>query len=311
MATSDYVQQEVKGLKKSFDNSVDMSILSMGKIKVFTMNSTNEYTELYTSTEGLSGTRKLGEFETPDSNALQEGFSTNIADDRYGNSIEVSSTDRRKFKDSTVKVREYLTRQRNALLLDIKYTLVENLSDFLNDAVAGAKYLAPDGVALLGTHSWNTDGSDTWNNKTTAKLTQDSVDEAVKFGANFKGGDGKRWVQTYNTVVVKTGSENARNAKRLFAEGITATQINDINIYEGGTYTIIETPFIDEANEDFWFMFDLKKHPSPLYMGIGEAPSMQEPILEKNLAVYSAVEGFWKQGIINQPFNVYGGDGSA
>jgi len=311
MSTSDYVLQEVKGIKKSFDNMVDTDILALKNLPIFKIANTDEYTEIFTSTEGLQGTRKLAELETPDVNSLQDGYSVNFSDDRYGNSITVSSTDRRKFKDSTVKVRNFLERQRNSLVLDINYKLVDSLHGFLNDAVGGATYLCPDGVALLGTHSWNTTGSETWSNLTTSKLTADAVDAAVLFGANFTGADGKLWPQTYNTIVVKTGSENARNGKRLFAEGIAPTQINDINIYEGGSYRMIETPFLTSTNKDFWFMMDLKKHETPLYMGIGQTPALQEPIMEKNLSVTTAVESFWKQGIVDQPFNVYGGDGSA
>ena len=306
-----YVLQETKGIKKSFDNGVSQDILKFMDLPIFSVKTSDEWTEIHTSTEGFSGTRVTGRRETPDVNALGDGFSVSHTPERYTNAFSIDSTDMEKFKDSTTKVKEYLTRQRNAMLLDIKYTMMTSMYAMLNDAVAGATFVCPDTVALLGTHTWNTTGAEGFTNKTTSKLNLAAIDAMVLAGSYLTGGDGKQMPQSYDTIIVAKGSDNAIEAKKLFAQNIVATQYLDTNIYEGGMYKIIETPMISYANRDFWFAMDTSKGESPLAMSINKAPTLAEPILEKNLSVFQAIEGFWKRGIINQPFSIYGGDGTA
>lgn len=307
MSASDHVLHEVKGLKKSFDNMTKLAIMSYAELPIFDVQATPQYTELFTSTESLSGTIALAESETPPTNKLNEGYSVTLTDQRYGNSILITETDQRKIKDGTILVDTYLTRQRNALLRDIRNKFITDLHSVYNDAFAGATYTAPDSVALCGTHSWNTTGASTWDNGVTAALSATAVDAAMAFGGAFTDASGKPMPQTYDTIIVKLGGTASREAKKLFAHGIKPTAVNDVNIYEG-EFRIVETPYLTSTTA--WFMMDTKQMDAPVYSGIGKMPSMREPQVLENESIRTNVTGYWKLGINNMPINLYGSDGT-
>lgn len=301
-----YALQKVKGIKLSFDNAVQDEISQYQDNRIVDFYDTTEVFEIFTSTEGMTGFKKLGDLETPPSLTLEDGYSVTIYEERFGGAITLpEKVYRRDGVDNTIKVDTYLMRQRNQLMKEAVHTVVKSAMDFLNDGFTGAKYLAPDGVALFGTHIWKTGGS--FNNKTTAPLSEDAIDDVVEYGGDFKDPSGKPMPIDFDTIIVKKGSPNAKIAKQYFAETIAPTKVADINIYEG-SFTIIETPYIDD--KDNWFMRSSRLENS-LKFGIGIYPSMNEPILEKNLSIYSSATGFWKQGICNLPFDWYASDGSA
>lgn len=305
---TDYILQDIKGIKKSFDNASNLMIEQFIQARYFNVEVTDEFSEIFTSTEGMTGSRKLSELETPPTLALEDGYTVTLTNERFGGAILVSSTDRQKMKDSTVKVKRFLTKQRNQLLIDNKHLLVTRAHLMLNEAFSsGSDFLAPDGVELCGAHSWAT--GTTFNNKATSALDQNAVDTAIEFGGAFTAADGKEWPQNYDVIVVKKGSANARMAKKLFAFGIKPTAIGDINIYEG-EFIIIETPFITSTNTGYWFMLDLSVYASPLHVGITKVPTLMPSQVESNEAIRTNCEGFWNQGVNNMPFNVYGADGT-
>ncbi len=309
MASADYVQQTYKGIKKSFDNSSNIILERLKSIPCFKVTTTSEWTEEYTSTEGFTGARKLSEHETPDVNKLQDGFKVSFSPNRYGNAIETTSTDREKMEDNTMKVKEFIERQRDGLLFNINNVLVDDIHRFLNEAFDSTSDLvAPDGAEICGAHTWVS--GTTFNNKKTSKLDMAALDAANEYAASFKDSAGVEMPLNFNTVVVCKGSENARNAKKLLAEGINPTAVGDINIYEGA-YKIVETPKIKWDNRDYWFMMDTTIAESPLYMGITKAPTLTEPIRAENEAIRQNVEAFWKTGVINMPYQILGMDWTA
>jgi len=128
----------------------------------------------------------------------------------------------------------------------------------LNDAFAGTYYLAPDGIALCGTHVYKSTGN-TFVNSGTAVFGQDAIDDLEDYGGAFVDANGKPLPITFDTIIVKKGSDAAREAKKLFGmHGMTPTSVADINIYEG-EYTLIETPYITAANKKFWFAVSSRK----------------------------------------------------
>lgn len=307
MASQDYILQESKGIKESFDNMSRIAIMSYAALPTFTIEETDQFSEIFTSTEAFSGTKKLAENEAPPINSLADGYSVTLTDERYGNGFEVTETDRRKFKDSTTMVDKYLIRQRDSLLRDVQNKFVVDIHEVYNDGFTGASYLAPDGVALFGSHSWNTSGSTAWDNSATAALSDASVEAAVAFGGDFKDASGKPNPQTYNLIFVKLGGSAAKEAKKLFASDITPRTVNDVNVYQG-EYTIVESPYITSSTA--WYMMDTRKHDIPVYAGIGQMPQLNDPIVQNNEAIRTNATGFWKVGINNMPFNMYGSDGT-
>lgn len=305
---ADYVLQAVKGIKESFDNAASNSILRYKDSRIFDFETTSEFQEIFTSTEGLSGSRELGEAETPPTLALEDGYSVTLTDQRFGGAIEVTETDRIRMKDNTTMIDKFLQRQRNQLLLDNQNLFLTNVFGLLNDAFDGNTYLAPDGDPLISdSHTWASGG--TFDNKGTAALSQTAMDAVVQYGGAFTDPAGKPMPIDFDTIIVKKGSANAIMARKLFASGITPTAVNDINIYEG-QYTIIETPYITAANANYWFVMSSKLM-SPLYVGINKMPSLNEPIRQNNEAIRTNATGFYKVGINNMPFAIWGSTGAA
>lgn len=305
---ANYTLQAVKGIKKSFDNAASKSLLEYKDSRLFTFDMNNEWDEIFTSTEGLSGSKELSELETPPTLKLNDGRSVTLSNKRFGGAILVTETDRMKFKDNTTKIDTYLIRQRNQLLQDNRNLFLTNIFTMYNEAFdSTSDYLAPDGVELCGAHL-DADDNSWYDNSATAVLSSGAVDAMEEFGGAFTDPEGKPMPLTYDTIVVKRGSDAARTAKKLFAFGIQPTAVNDINIYKG-EYTIIETPYITSTNKKYWFAFD-SRYELPLYVGIQKMPSLNEPITESNEAIRSNVTGFWKQGINNSPWCFYGSDGT-
>ena len=309
MTSADYALQSVKGIKKSFDNAMKNKIEVYMKQGYVQFYNTSEVSEIYTSTEGMTGVIELGELTTPPSLALEDGYSVTITEKRFGGAIIVpEKVYRRDGQDSTWKVDQFLQRQRNQLLKTNTQKMMTNAHLMLNEAHdSSSAYLAPDSVEVCGAHSWASGG--TFNNSATPALDTDAYDTAWEYAGAFTDPAGKEDALDWTHIVVKKGSAAHREAIRLFAKDISPTAINDINIYEG-ELTVIETPYITTANKAYWFLMDLSKELSPLAVGVGEYPTMREPIKESNEAIRSNATGFWKQGVINMPHQIYGSDGT-
>lgn len=308
MFTTDAALQRVKGIKKSFDNGIQKGLEPYMNTGAINFYQTSEISEIFTSTESMDDVNELGEVETPGSLTLEDGYSVTITEKRYGGAIILpEAVYRREGADSTWKVDEYLRRQRDKLLKKTVNRMLVNAFAFYNEAFAsGSDYLAPDGVEICGAHTWASGG--TFTNSATAALDASAVDDFMETAGAFTDPSGVPMPLNLDTIVVKKGSDNERTAIRLFAMGITPTAVADINVYEG-VVRIIATPYITTANKNYWFMLD-SSYECPLAVGIGEYPTMREPIRLENEAVRSNCTGFWKQGVINMPFNIIGSNGT-
>ncbi|MCP5375178.1 MAG: hypothetical protein H6743_03680, partial [Rickettsiaceae bacterium] len=265
------------------------------------------WNELFTSTEAMDDFKELGRLDTPDVLTLDEGYSVSITPVRYGAAISVSQEDMIRMGDNTEMIDTYLRRQRDQLLTSGFNKFLTSNFQMLNEAFSGsATYLAPDGNAFLGSHTWASGA--TFDNGVTEVFSSTAVDNAEEYAGAFTDGKGKPMPINLDTIIVKKGSAAARLAKKLFAEHIAPTAVADINIYEG-EYTIIETPYITTANKLYWFMRASNLRNS-LAVGIVKPISLDEPVIEKNGSVYTPATGFWKQGIVNMPFDWYGSTGS-
>jgi len=309
MTSSDYTLQAVKGIKKSFDNACKNKIEGYMKQGYIQFYNTSEVSEIYTSTEGMTGVTELGELGTPPSSALEDGYSVTIKEKRFGGALIVpEKVYRRDGADSTWKVDQYLKRQRNQLLKTSVQKLITDAHLMLNEAFdSTSAYLAPDSVEVCGSHSWASGA--TFDNAVTPALDTDAMDDAWEYAGAYTDPSGKEDPLNWTHIVVKKGSDAHREAIRLFAKEIKPTQTNDINVYEG-ELTVVETPYITSTNKNYWFLYDLSKELSPLAVGIGEYPTMREPIKETNEAIRSNVTDFRKQGCLNMPGQIYGSTGT-
>ena len=310
MTKSDYVLQAVKGIKDVFNNAMQDMLGQFQENRAIEFYVTGEADEIFTSVEGLTGIEDLGEEETPPSLALEDGYTATFSPDRKGGAIVipegVQNIDQ---GDSTIKVDNFLREQRDQLLKATQNKMLVSAFYMLNNAHnSAAVTLAPDSVELCGTHTWATGG--TFNNSATAALDDDSMDDLEKYAGDFYDptDTDRPYPHDFDIIIVKKGSDNAVMAKKLFAFGISPTNIADINIYQGSK-TVVETPYITTANTNYWFARDSRFRNSVI-LGINRAPALREPIKQDNEAIRSNCTAFWKRGIRNVPHDWYGSDGT-
>jgi len=312
MTPQEFALQAIKGIAYSFDNGLASKLDLYVDNRVVEMYDTDEVFEIFTSTEGMTGAKKLARREAPPILTLEDGYSVQIQENTFGGAIEIPFEDYERWqKDSTLKVDAYLSRERDALLSSNTKLFVDEAFTFFNYAFATTYYAAPDTKAFIATdHTWNTDGAATFSNMGTKALSQSAIEDLEEYAGAFKMSDGKEMPLDFDIIVVKKGSANEREAKKLFAEHISPVAVADINIYEG-TKTIVALPFITTANKNYWFA-----HASglptgnSLRLGFGMKPSLQEPIRQNNEAIRTNCMGIWKQGIVNMPFDWWGSNGT-
>lgn len=305
---AEYVIQNMKGIKESFDNAASNKILEYKDANLFNMVDTSEIVEIFTSTEGMTGDKELGDLETPPVLTLEDGYSITLTEKRFGGAIILSESEYKRYaNDDTVMVPTFLERKRDNLLRSVTNSFLVNTHKLYNEAfLSTSEYLAPDGVEICGTHTWKSGG--TFDNAVTAVFSETAIDNAMEYAGAFTDPAGKPMPLNFDTIVVKKGSAAHREAVKLFAMGISPVAVSDVNIYEGEV-TIIATPYITAANKTKWFLLDSTLG-NPLYVGIGQMPQMNEPIRESNEAIRSNVTGFYKIGVNNMPFAIYGSDGT-
>lgn len=302
--SQDYALQAVKGIREVFDNAVQYDLNVFRDQNIIEFYSTDEFNEIFTSTEGLTGVKELAEAEAPPTLALEDGYSITLSEARFGGALQLTTTQMRQSRDNTTKIDIFLARQQAQLLQTTRDFMLRFAFYPLNNAVnASALTLAPDGAPLLGTHSWATPGADTWSNlSSSTSVTEAAIDAAMIYAGDFKDPSGKPMPLNFDTIIVKKGSNNARAAKRLFASGISPVAIDDVNVYYG-EMTVIETPYI--VAQSSWFLRD-SSLPNSLRLGIGQQPAIGDYIPQNNGSMRWNVEGFMKNGVFNMPFDWYG-----
>lgn len=310
MNNSDYTIQAFKGIKEVYNNAMGEMVTRFQDNRVINFYNTSVRDEIFTSIEGLVGIEQLGNEETPPSLKLEDGYKVTLSPVRYGGALvipeDVYAIDE---KDATTEIKNYLDEQKNQLIKAMQQQMLYDAFYMLNNAHnSSALTLAPDSVELLGSHTWATGG--TFDNSATAALDADAIDDMEEFGGDFYDPTDttRPYQHSYDTIIVKTGSDNARMAIRLFAGSITPISVDDINIYEG-TKTVIETPYLLTAKKNYWFGLDTS-FPNAVVLGINRTPAMRDPIKQDNEAIRTNITTFYKRGINNIPHMWYGADGS-
>jgi hypothetical protein len=310
MLSTEIVLNKIKALAGIFENGSAESLMQYADARIFNIRSTNEVLEQFISNEGVTGTRYLDESDTGDEYKKKEGYKTTVDSKCFGGYIEVTEKLRKlDSNDSTVNVDNFLASQSAQVMYDNEHFFVHEIFEMYNDAFTGAKFLAPDTVALCGTHTWKTGG--TFTNKGTKKMSTDLLDDVDAYAGSFTSADGKPMPLNFDIVLVKKGGDASRAAKKLLLPfNAVFNRVGEVNLYEG-KMTIVETPYITSG--DAVFFIDSSKmtmDKGAIYVGIEEFPTFREPVLEKNGNVSTRISGYFKNAIINMPYCVYGSDGS-
>jgi hypothetical protein len=305
---ADYTNLAIKGLQEPFKLAVQSRLEKYLEQEFINFGSSTEYDKIYSSLEGVSGFRKLGELETPDVTSLEQGYNTTISAERGGLGMNVSQTTMVRAKDDTTKIDAYLMEQRDQLLKTVVNGLMVDAFAPYNEAFSSTDYLAPDGACLCTTHTYN--GGGTFLNAQADAFSEDAIDKAWEYAGAFTDQSGKPMPLSFTAVMVKKGSAVAKAARQYFANGISPVAVNDINIY-AGEVTVVETPYITTANKANYFFIDTNIMKSPVVLDVVEYPTFQDPIKGANESITSNITGYWRNGIAVLPINIFGGKGAA
>ncbi|HNU95502.1 MAG TPA: hypothetical protein PKK32_00850 [Candidatus Paceibacterota bacterium] len=304
----DYALQAVKGIKEVANNGVQEDLMQYQDNRVFEFANSSEVFEIFTSTESLSGAIELGDSDTPPLVTLNDGYSVTVQEKRFGLGYTINEKTMARDKvDSTMQVENFIAENTNQVMKEAVHYLLTEAFELLNDGFTGAKYLAPDGAAIFGSHTWASGG--TFDNGVTAVLSESAIDDMEEYAGAFTDASGKPMPMNFDIIIVKKGSAAERTARKLFAESISPVAVGDINLYQGEK-TIVSTPYITSANKLNWFARD-SRYKNPLRVKIGQMPTMHEPIPLENQGYRVNVTGFFAVACTNMPYSYYGSTGAA
>jgi len=118
---------------------------------------------------------------------------------------------------------------------------------------------------------------------------------------------------TFKTLVAKTGGSASRAIKKQLEENngvglkMVAETTANVNIYIGGRYNLIETPYITSGTA--WFAHAVNQ-PNSFIMDFIQRPMMEEMIVEKNLNQVFPTSASFRFGNFILPLDWYGSTGT-
>ncbi len=300
-----------KEISRAFSLLSEEAIKKSHFTKIFHVYDTDEYSESFTSDEGIDDIAPLNEGENVKDNKLFEGYKTTIVSEEAGGSLRVTKKMRIRAKDNTVKLGELIAPKNKKLILATRRYIERKAHSLLNGAFGST--LAPDGNPLIGAHTWkNGDGTYDFNNQLSGNplLSETAWDAVQEYGGAFVDPTGAEMPLNFDTIVVKKGSANARMARRLFLSGkVFSTNVAGINIYEGDDVTVIETPYISVANKNFWFAQDSEQENSLIVKFLQRAMLEDKQVNKAIDWIYPVTVSF-EAGVRNMPFDWVGSNGT-
>lgn len=202
---AEYAIQNVKGIKRSFDNAASNRFLNIKDANLFNMMDSSEVSEIFTSTEGMTGAKELGELETPPTLSLEDGYSVTLTENLVAPSffLKLNTRDMKVMLLSRL-LSSWREREISFFLEVVNYFLVETHKMYNEAFSSTSDYLAPDGVEVCGTHTWKSGG--TFDNGVTTVFSESAVDTAMEYAGAFTDPSGKPMPLNFDTIVVKKGS---------------------------------------------------------------------------------------------------------
>lgn len=310
-----------KDIRQTFENMSMEAMKNSAFSRWMNVNDSTEYSASYTSTEGIDLPTILTEQQTLPTSNLGKGYKVTQDSEEYGHNIVITKKARVKAKDDTEKLARHVATLRNAAIIGL-YTKVEKLAHgLLNDAFAGATYLAPDGLALCSdAHVWNSTGN-TFDNKLSSGTapTTTVLDSVASYGGAFTDSHWNEMPLNFRTIVCKKGGSAFTKWRQILGLNngqYSPTSISNVNIYVG-EYTIIETPYLSSSTA-YFFVADTDglvgsdgNSLNPMYLDFLQRPQIEgDARVKDNLDfVYDYTMSF-RFGIRNQPFTILGDPGA-
>jgi hypothetical protein len=247
MYLAEYNNLFTKNVRISFDQGFQTRLMQSAYNKLFAVADTTEIVEKFNSTESMDLPQYVSEGQTLPITKLYKGYLTTFQGKGFGHRILVTKEARLSAKDDTLVLAMLIAREKQkALDAFDRFIETEAHKFFQNAFINTPGFTGPDGIGLIGTHVWNSTGT-TWTNLlVTQALNVDAVRQLEIAAGAFVDANGNVMPLRPDTVIVKKGSTASFQAKQLFGINMgqySPTVLGNVNIFQGGSYTMIETPF--------------------------------------------------------------------
>lgn len=279
---------------------------------LFDVRDTNDYDRGYTTIEGGDLVAFFDEQEDLKDVKLEEGYNVTLSSREFGGKVVITEKERLRDRDETVLFNRIVETKIPYVTNEMAAFVERESHKLFNDGFAGAEFLAPDGAAIFGVHTWNSTGN-TFDNSATAAFSETALAALELYAGASLDAFAREKPLNLKTLVVKTGGAASTAARKILAENsqgnfkLVAETSSNVNIYNNGQYTLIETPYITDTN--FWFAH-ASNMPNSFVMNFIKRPTVDEKIRRENLDDVFPTSGSFTFGNVYLPQDWYGSDGT-
>lgn len=269
---------------------------------IFEVGDTNDYSKGYTTLEGGTGVDYFGEDANIADVDNAEGYKSVLVSQEFGGKIKVTKKEMNNVADETTLFNNVISKRITTLVSDTANFVESQSMEMLN--LGFTTQLAPDANAIFSTHDWNSTEAQFTNTSSTA-AGQAALEELELYAGAFTDANGKAMPMAMKTLYVKTGGAASREFRKVLSgdSKMQATTIGNVNIYNNGDYTLIESPFITSGTN--WFAKDSRKD-NALIVDFVKRPGLNPRITRENLTEVTVQDGSFKFGCVELPISWYG-----
>lgn len=272
---------------------------------LFDVGNTNDYSEGFTGMEWGTGVDYFGESANINDVTNAESYTAILVSDEFGGKIIVTRKEMNNVPDATTLFNKVISKRKTTLISDTANFVEEQAMEMLN--LGHTTQLAPDSVAIFGTHTYKSTGTQFTNTSTTV-AGESALTELEAYAGNFKDANGKPIPFSPKTLIVKKGGSASVSFKKVLRGrgDMVANTIGNVNIYNNGDYTLIESPFV--TSDTAWYAMDTRKD-NALIVDFVKRPSLNPRITRENLDEVTIQDGSFKFGCVYLPMFWYGSTG--
>lgn len=312
MAINNFPAHLDEKVRESFVQYADAGMLETAVSKLFKVGNSNDYSRGYTTIEGGDEVGYFSEQEELKQVSIEEGYETVGTAAEFGWKVTVTKKERLNAKDETTLFNKIVDEKIPTLVARMNAFIERKGHELFNDGFTGATHLAPDGNPIFGSHTWKSTGA-TFDNGVTEVFSATALDNLEAYGWAFTDAFGVEMPLTLNTLVAKTGGSASRAIKKQLEENngvglkMVAQTTANVNIYRGGRYNLIETPYISSGTA--WFAHATNMDNS-FIMDFIQTPTMEERVRREDLTDVFPASASFRYGNYILPIDWYGSDGT-
>lgn len=260
---------------------------------------------------GLFWEKSAPMYQEEHSSFNESGFSSVTTDDQdyqlvsdtQGDTItltQVKRTVRRKITEDLIEFNKYdrigqLLRKTGSKLLrgyalDLSHRFTFAFDTAYTDRDGRSVSVVGGDAASLCADTHTLNNGDTYDNKTTGRLSESSLEDAEDLGNAMVDHNGQQVMPEFTTLITSRHASTMHTATRLVSQPMQLdTDLHNISVFKG-QYRQVTLPFLDStaagakntAKSRFWFLVDdsLAKGEGHLIASVRTMPNPEEPTVD-------------------------------